>query len=385
VFAQFARLLAAVDHNFTRHNKRAMTTTCSYNFVGGIPKDGSFTSGLRSKNLVACSGKFATIEANDIVVNEDLKAKDIIDASNVLYYGADPTGVADSTAAFQSALAAGRCSVYVPFGTYLITDTLAIPAAVSMHGECSRGTILNFVNNSANFDGITMGVNTALTDIFLTYNGTNFTTTTMISILFSNVEVRNVHITSTDTQMAYGIALEGVASNALISDSTIHGVVNSIRFTAAYANVRIAQNFLNVGTAGTVIDTTNAGTQIVVMGNRLRSNGAGSTGINAVVAVTAIGNVYSVSTPLAGAGLLTSTLHESITTSNSFNTLGRVSIDGTPVLNNQIGGWTTTTGASAPARTLATGENTAAQLTNAFKQLLADLNTHGLLAVTITP
>lgn len=362
-----------------------MTSTCSYNPVGGIPKDGSFTSGLRSKNLVACSGKFNDVEANDIVVNEDLKAKDIIDASNVLYYGADPTGVADSTAAFQSALAAGRCSVYVPFGTYLITSTLAIPAAVSMHGECSRGTILNFVNNTANFDGITMDVNTALTDIFLTYSGTNFTTTTMISVLLSNVEVRNVHMTGNDTQMAYGIALEGVASNALITDSTIHGVVNSIRFTAAYASVRIAQNFLNVGTAGTVIDTTNAGAQIVVMGNRLRSNGVGSTGINAVVAVTAIGNVYSVSTPLTGAGLATSTIMESLTVDNSINTLGALSVDGTKVVGNQIAGWTTTTGASVPARTLSTGDNTAAELTNALKQLIADLDQHGLISATITP
>lgn len=353
-----------------------MTSTCSYNPVGGIPKDGSFASGLRSKTVTGCVGRFATMEANSVLINDELKAKDVIDASNVLYYGADPTGVADSTAAFQAALAAGRCSVYVPFGTYLITATLAVPAGLSVRGECSRGTILNFVNNTANFDGITMNVNTALTDIFLTYSGTNFATTTMISILLSNVQVRNVHMTGTDTQMAYGIALEGVASNALITDSTIHGVVNSIRFTAAYASVRIAENFLNVGTAGTVIDTTNAGAQIVVMGNRLRSNGAGSTGINAVVAVTAIGNVYSVSTPLAGAGLLTSTLLESITNDTaptSVNTAGAYSVDGIKVVGNQ----------GAAVTDAAGGATIDAEARTAINTLLARLRAatgHGLIA-----
>ena len=51
---------------------------------------------------------------------------------NVLDYGADPTGVADSTSAFQSAIAAAKSAagtVYVPMGTYIITDTLDLRAA----------------------------------------------------------------------------------------------------------------------------------------------------------------------------------------------------------------------------------------------------------------
>lgn len=45
--------------------------------------------------------------------------------ANILDYGADPTGVADSTAAFTAALAASNC-VYVPNGTFKVTSTIDV-------------------------------------------------------------------------------------------------------------------------------------------------------------------------------------------------------------------------------------------------------------------
>lgn len=44
---------------------------------------------------------------------------------NVLDYGADPTGVADSTTAIQQALNTGN-SVFIPDGEFLVTDTLTV-------------------------------------------------------------------------------------------------------------------------------------------------------------------------------------------------------------------------------------------------------------------
>src|SRR6266487_4672459 len=50
--------------------------------------------------------------------------------------GADPTGSADSTAAFAAALAAAPAGgvVWVPPGTYKITSTLTIPVGVWLRG-----------------------------------------------------------------------------------------------------------------------------------------------------------------------------------------------------------------------------------------------------------
>jgi hypothetical protein len=53
-------------------------------------------------------------------------------AVNVLDYGADPTGVADSTTAIQNALNTAK-SVYVPSGTYIVTG-LNIPSNTELHG-----------------------------------------------------------------------------------------------------------------------------------------------------------------------------------------------------------------------------------------------------------
>jgi hypothetical protein len=57
---------------------------------------------------------------------------------NVLDFGADSTGVTDSTAAFQAAIEAAQLSarpVYVPAGFYLITDTLDIYNGTQITGD----------------------------------------------------------------------------------------------------------------------------------------------------------------------------------------------------------------------------------------------------------
>jgi len=59
--------------------------------------------------------------------------------ANVIAYGADATGVADSTAAFIAALAANK-QVFVPFGTYRITS-LALGTEDVLVGE-GYGTVL---------------------------------------------------------------------------------------------------------------------------------------------------------------------------------------------------------------------------------------------------
>lgn len=61
--------------------------------------------------------------------------------NNVLDYGADPTGVVDSTAAIQAALNAG--ATYIPTGTYRVTSSLLLPSSTKVYGDGRRDTVIN--------------------------------------------------------------------------------------------------------------------------------------------------------------------------------------------------------------------------------------------------
>jgi len=71
---------------------------------------------------------------------------------NVLDYGADPSGAADSTAAIQAAMDAAKAiaqatvafgiTVYIPAGTYVTSSTLTIPFYVNLLGETTEGSTI---------------------------------------------------------------------------------------------------------------------------------------------------------------------------------------------------------------------------------------------------
>jgi hypothetical protein len=59
---------------------------------------------------------------------------------NVLDYGADPTGVADSAAAIQTAITAAQTaggSVYLPTGAYKVNTTISITEPIGFFGEAN--------------------------------------------------------------------------------------------------------------------------------------------------------------------------------------------------------------------------------------------------------
>jgi hypothetical protein len=69
--------------------------------------------------------------------------------ANILDFGADPTSVADSTAAIQAAInsvAASGGQVYFPSGTYKITSTITISTkGVHLIGDGQNATFINFI------------------------------------------------------------------------------------------------------------------------------------------------------------------------------------------------------------------------------------------------
>lgn len=352
---------------------------CSYSANGQLPSDAQFISAVRSKRFVGCVGKLNELEAKEITTDE------LIDKYNVKYYGAVGDGVTDDTVAFQTALATGLAHIYVPSGTYNLTDTLTLSNNQQLNGASDQSGILTFNNNDANFVGIVVPPNdSSLNNLQILYAGTNLTTSTLVSVTGSAAKFTNNIIGVISQAPAFGVSFDDAGIDAFLFNNRIEGWISAVRFTAIYSRVNILANKLFVGIGGTVIDNTIGLSQLRVIDNYIAAAGGATVGIATAVAVVALGNIYDVTSPISGAGLATSSIHEPINTTYAINTPGRVAIDGTPVLNNQIAGWTSVTGASVPARTLATGDNTTAQLTNALKQLIADLNTHGLISATIT-
>ena len=86
-------------------------------------------------------------EGSTGAVNRPINLK-LAEFVSVLDFGADDTGVADSTNAFNAAIATGR-KVYVPNGTYLVADIVVVDG-LTVEGE-SNSVLLVKTNNSGAF------------------------------------------------------------------------------------------------------------------------------------------------------------------------------------------------------------------------------------------
>jgi hypothetical protein len=69
---------------------------------------------------------------------------------NVVDFGADPTGVSDSAAAFTAALAASN-SVFIPVGTFLITSAITLPPYAQVIGSGINNTTITATGDNVAF------------------------------------------------------------------------------------------------------------------------------------------------------------------------------------------------------------------------------------------
>jgi hypothetical protein len=86
-------------------------------------------------------------------VTETVAAK-LAQTVSVLDFGADPTGVADSTAAIQAAINAGNNAIFLPEGVYLISS-ITINNAVTLRGSGPTATVIKPKNSNSNIFDIT--------------------------------------------------------------------------------------------------------------------------------------------------------------------------------------------------------------------------------------
>jgi hypothetical protein len=118
----------------------------------------------------------------------------ILVQANVLTFGADPTGVSDSSSAFASAFAAlssgGIC--IVPQGSYKIAALVTCPGGVIMYGAGVAATILNV---SGSGQVVLSGFGIEIRDMQVTSSITPTAPSMAISLGSEKVKVRNVYFT----------------------------------------------------------------------------------------------------------------------------------------------------------------------------------------------
>jgi len=129
-----------------------------------------------SSALAASSGSSLVgfIQSGSGAVATTVQAK-LRESVSVLDFGADPTGVADSTSAFTAAIATGAAIINMPAGTFKISSTLTISRQVQLIGS-----------GAGEVDG-TAGTSTTT----INYTGTGVA----ISLIGANVNgIDNMHL-----------------------------------------------------------------------------------------------------------------------------------------------------------------------------------------------
>jgi hypothetical protein len=97
-------------------------------------------NGVFSGSLTATNGNAIQVAASGATAARTIASK-LADAPSVVDFGADPTGVADSTSAFNTAMT-DFTRLYVPPGTYKVTNTLTLGNNVALIGPESRSAVI---------------------------------------------------------------------------------------------------------------------------------------------------------------------------------------------------------------------------------------------------
>jgi hypothetical protein len=148
---------------------------------------------------------------------------------NILNYGADPTGMADSTTAIQSAIVAASESntfVYAPSGTYLISSPLNNSGASDFYGIIGNSSKTTIFNGAS-----------------LTGHAFHFTNIPQGSV-YSNFSVegpgQSAAVTST------GLLLDLTGSNVIVNLNVSNVLIVSFPTEGLHVEVPIVSNFQNV-------------------------------------------------------------------------------------------------------------------------------------------
>ena len=164
---------------------------------------------------------------------------------NVLDFGADPTGVADSTQAINNALAAGA-EIFLPAGTYKITSITHPNTQKIIRGEGKNSTVIS----SSGTYGLIYGTNT----------GSRFSQLRDLKIQAAAgttaLRIQNLGVNISNCQFSggnIGVLLQNSVTS-IWQDVTAYGSYAGVHVLADSANdVVWVCNFINLSTSGNVL------------------------------------------------------------------------------------------------------------------------------------
>ena len=187
--------------------------------------------------------------------------------ANVLDFGADPTGVADSTAAINDALAASDI-VYMPPGDYKTTASINVGAGQQLYGASSETKIQS--NLSSGVAAIVIGnpannvlsYGCALRNLTISPQVDNTIGVQMYSLVGAhllNIQIQPYGLVTNTT----GFVLNGGASAFfnLFENLLCNHCHIGFKFTTTGASYPTAQTFINFSSFGDLVygDTTSIG------------------------------------------------------------------------------------------------------------------------------
>ena len=213
----------------------------------------------------------ATLENLFYELEENGGLTGVIDSEivrSVKQFGAVGDGVTDDTAAIQTAINE-CCNLFFPAGTYIISDTLVIPA-VPMNGDEKRKTVING----------------AFEQTFIKFNGTGNAIVNNGDLYISNVWVEGTGnnlngLFNTGNVKMYHCQFNNNGKNGLMFDEAVHSVHNIIDNCTFYANkengIHCVTNVYYQCTAIRIINSycVNNGSETVNANAQTNGNGNG--------------------------------------------------------------------------------------------------------------
>jgi parallel beta-helix repeat protein len=190
-------------------------------------------------------------------------------AANVADFGADPTGVADSTVAIQAALSTGVNGVYFPAGTYTVTGTLTARSDLVIFSD-ANATVHQTANNTTTF--LIDGCSNVIID-GITVLGKGVTDTGSVAINDAAAKSFGIHITDSDNVWVQNCSVLQCKRVGILTDTSNNIWVQNNIVVGCDPDPAVPNGDTTVFTGGIVIDQVGVATilyrNINVLGNRV--------------------------------------------------------------------------------------------------------------------